>query len=187
MRAYKIQDQSHCYFLTLTVVNWIDVFSRKNYRDIIIDSLDYCQKHKGLTIFGYVIMTNHTHLLARSEHDNLSSILRDFKSFTSKEILKHINLETESRRDWMLSLFKGAAIHNERNASFQIWTHDNRAINIYSNKFLMQKLNYIHMNPVRAGFVAEPQEYLYSSATNYAGLPSLLDIITVPQIWKTIN
>ena len=102
---YKIWDQEKAYFLTLTVVGWIDVFTKRNHKITIIDSLKYCQKEKGLELFGYCLMPSHLHLLARSEGMfTLSDILRDFKKFTSKALIKQILSEPESRRDWNATL-----------------------------------------------------------------------------------
>ena len=142
--GYQIQDQEQPYYLTLQVVEWVDVFTRKIYRDIIVDSLNYCAKHKQLEIYGYVIMSNHVHLIAKSNSKDLSGTLRDLKSFTSKEILKSIESGTESRKKWMLSIFKNAAIQHKRNSEYQIWTHENHAREIFSYKFFEQKLDYIH-------------------------------------------
>lgn len=83
---------------------------------------------------------------------------------------------SESRRDWILKRFEFAAQRHKRNSNYQIWTHENHAVELYSRDFLMQKLNYIHMNPVRAGIVYNPEDYVYSSARNYAGLPARLQI-----------
>ncbi len=184
--GYQIKDQDSCYFLTIQVVEWIDVFSRKNYRDCIIDSLKFCQDNKGLRMFAFVIMSNHIHMLVRSETGNLSDTLRDFKSFTSKEILKMIMSEKESRKEWMLKIFRLAASKHERNSEYQVWTHNNHAEEMFSNKFIEQKLEYIHNNPVRAGIVEYPEEYVYSSARNYADKDGLLDVSLVYRNWKTI-
>lgn len=113
-------------------------------------------------------MSNHVHLIVSAKNNNLSDILRDFKKFTSRQIIKAIqNNEHESRRDWMLNLFKKAGAVNSRNSEFQFWRQDNRPMEIYSPRFIFQKLNYIHHNPVDAGIVEKPEEYLYSSAKDY--------------------
>jgi len=174
--GYQIYNQHHTYFLTLQVIDWVDVFTRKIYRDIILESLTYCRVHKGLRIFAYVIMTNHIHVIVESETNRLSDILRDFKSFTSKKILKTIAEGNESRKDWMLKRFEFAARSNKRCSDMQFWTHENHAIEIYSDQFLSQKMAYIHNNPVRAGFVENPGDWLYSSQSNYTGRPALIDI-----------
>ena len=113
--GYQIKEQDKLYFITLQVVEWVDIFTRQKYRDLIIDNLTYCQKNKGLEIFAYVIMSNHIHLIVKSESGELSNVLRDFKSYTSKLILAEIDSSTESRKDWMLKIFKDAAFKHQRN------------------------------------------------------------------------
>jgi REP element-mobilizing transposase RayT len=96
----------------MTVAGWIDVFTHKNYKFIVIDSLKYCVKEKGLEIFGYCLMSNHLHMIARASGKySLSDILRDFKKFTSKSIVNKIINKSESRCDWMLQFFREAAGH----------------------------------------------------------------------------
>jgi hypothetical protein len=109
---------------------------------------------------------------------NLSHILRDFKKHTSLEIKKYLNdyQNPESRREWMLSIFGLAGRDNPANKEFQLWKNDNHPIALYSNEVVKQKLEYLHMNPVRARFVAKPEDWLYSSASNYAGLENILQI-----------
>ena len=82
--GYKIRDQHGIYFLTFAVVEWVDVFTRKEYADIVIESLRYCIQHKGLKLYAWCIMSNHVHLIVSAEQGNLSDVLRDFKKFTSK-------------------------------------------------------------------------------------------------------
>ncbi len=106
---YLISDQFAPHFLTMTIVDWIDVFSRSNQKLAIIDALKYCQQNKGLSILAYVIMSNHIHILARSETNSLSDIVRDFKKHTSKKIIEEIINGNESRKEWMLNLFSYAA------------------------------------------------------------------------------
>ena len=165
--GYKIRDQSLPHFVTATVVDWVDVFSRKNYRDCIIDCLDYCIKNKGMIIYGYVIMSNHIHMIVQSEQGELSDLLRDFKKFTAKTILEKIQTEPESRREWMLERFRLATESHIRNKNFQFWQYGNHPEEIYTNKFMWSKLDYIHLNPIRAGIVSKASEYIYSSASNY--------------------
>ena len=157
----------------------MDNFTRKVYRDIEIESLRHCQQHKGLEIYAYDIMSNHIHLLIRSSIGKLSDTIREFKMFTVKQILLAIDSESESRRDWMWNLFEFAAKQHKRNEKYQIWTHENHAELIYSDKFIFQKISYIHENPVRAGIVENPEDYLYSSAWDFAGKTCLLDIVQV--------
>ncbi|MFW6222047.1 MAG: REP-associated tyrosine transposase [Bacteroidota bacterium] len=184
--GYKIADQQGAYFLTLSVVYWVDVFTRQTYRDIIIENLRYCQKNKGLVIYAYVIMSNHIHLLVQSLEENLSGTIRDFKSYTSKTILENINNVSESRKEWLLKHFEIAAKKHKRNSNYQFWTHNNHPEIIYSDKFVKQKLEYIHNNPVKAGIVRNPEDYIYSSASNYAGLEYILEVEILTTKWTTI-
>lgn len=183
--GYKIIDKEGAYYLTFQIVGWVDIFTRKIYRDVVIDSLKYCQQNKGLNLFAYVIMSNHIHLLAQSEQNDLSGFIRDFKNYTSKRFLELIEEQSESRKDWMKLVFEYHA-KNKANQNYQIWTHENHAEYISSQKFTEQKINYIHNNPVRAGIVERPQDYLYSSARNYVDLESVIDVIKVVFKWKTV-
>jgi len=176
--GYKIRDQKAIHFVTFAVVEWVDVFSRQEYRDIVIRSIAFCQLKKGLKLHGWVIMTNHLHMLiSAAETYTLSEILRDFKKFTAAEILNAIEKNnTESRQKWMLEIFRQAGAQNPRNSIYQFWQQDNRPMECISYEFTKQKLDYIHNNPVAAGIVGAAEHYLYSSAGDYAGIKGLLNI-----------
>ncbi len=175
---YIIDDQYAKYFITCTVVNWIDLFTRKVYRDIIIDSLEYSKKEKGLKIYAYVIMSNHIHLICSTEFPfKFSDFLRDFKKFTSKQFIKAINENSESRKEWLLDKFSFEARKTGRAENYKIWKDDNHAINV--ERFdvdTKQKIEYIHQNPVRNGLVDFAEEYLYSSARNYLDKKGLISV-----------
>ena len=172
----KITDQDGVHYMTFQIVEWVDLFTRQIYRDIVTDSLRFCQENKGLTIYAWVLMSNHLHIILQSETNKLSDTVKEFKSYTAKEILKTIKEERESRREWMLNIFEFAAKKHKRNEHYQVWKHDNHPELIFSNKFLDKKINYIHDNPVRAGIVGRQEDYLYSSARDYAGEKGLLDV-----------
>ncbi len=174
--GYIIRDQTLPHFITATVVDWIDVFSRKTYRDEVIASFDYCIKNKGMNLYGYVIMSNHIHMIVQSEDGKLSDLIRDFKKFTARTILNKIQIEPESRRDWMLQRFALATQSHSRNKNYQFWKYGNHPEEIYTNEFMWSKLDYIHLNPVRAGLVEKASHYIYSSASNYVNNTSLLSI-----------
>ena len=186
MSKYKIHNPKGLYFLTLTTEGWIDVFTRAIYRDILVDSLKYCMKEKGLVVYAYVIMSNHIHLIAQSESETqtLSDIIRDFKSFTAKQINKQIqNVKTgESRREWLTYLFGYFARGSQRNRTFQFWQSDNHPIELWSPRVIEQKLAYIHWNPVNAKIVAEPSHYIYSSASNYFLDKGILEVKIIPPL-----
>ena len=166
--GYKIRNQAAVHFITFAVAEWVDVFTRKDYRDIVIDSIRFCQKEKEMLLHAWCIMSNHLHLVISAKNNNLSDVLRDFKKFTSKEIIKAIKEnKSESRRDWMLGIFSQAGKVNSRNTTYQFWRQDNQPIELYSPAFIFQKINYIHKNPVEAGIVEKPEHYLYSSGKDY--------------------
>ena len=173
--GYQLRDQHALHFLTFTVVGWIDIFTRQQYRDIVVKSFNYCRQHKNLRIGAYVIMSNHLHVIWQTDH-NLSDIIRDFKTHTSRAITDAIRNEPESRRDWLLYMFNFYANQTNANNNFKVWTNNNHPEEIYTESFMNTKLDYIHNNPVRAGLVAEPQHYLYSSASNYMLGKGLVDI-----------
>ena len=166
--GYKIIDQGGMYFVSFGVVAWVDVFTRKDYRDIVIGSLQHCQAEKGLVIYGWCIMSNHIHLIISAKENNVSNVLGDFKKYTSKQIIKAITEHPgESRREWMLAIFKAAGDNNSRNINYQFWQQDNQPKIIYTPAFATQKLEYIHNNPVDTGIVEKAEEYIYSSARDY--------------------
>ena len=163
-REYVIKDRGAVHFVTFTVHQWVDVFTRKIYSQIILDSLKYCRENKGLEIFAWVIMSNHSHLILRAKNENLSDIIRDFRKYTAKKIFKAIQENPqESRKKWL-----------EMTLSFenQIWFWESgyHGEEIYSPSFFETKVNYIHLNPVRAGLVEKPEDYLLSSAGDFWGI-----------------
>jgi putative transposase len=120
------------HFVTFTIVEWIDVFTRRIYRDIVLDSLRYCQANKGLHVHAWVIMSNHVHAILSTPETELSDVIRDFKGHTSKAIVKAVQQENESRREWMLARFIVNAISTARNDQFKVWTHDNHPLQLQS-------------------------------------------------------
>jgi putative transposase len=174
-RKYKFRDQSANYFVTFATINWVDVFTRRLYKDIMVDSLNYCVMHKGLIIYAWVIMSNHVHLIIGTKELEVQDIMRDLKKFTSKRIIDAIkDNQQESRRDWMLSMFKHAGTVNSNNTRYQFWQQHNQPIILHDADIFEQKVNYIHENPVQSGFVEESIEYLYSSAKDYSGKKGLV-------------
>ncbi|WP_277111906.1 transposase [Chryseobacterium taklimakanense] len=174
--GYIIRDQEKPHFLTCTIVDWIDIFTRKSYRDIVIDCLDFCIKNKGMVLFGYGVMSNHIYIIVQSKEGKLSDLIRDFKKFTAKRILEALHQEPESRKEWILERFAKATESHSRNTNYQIWGYGGHAEEIFKLKFMWDKLNYIHLNPVRAEIVEKAIHYVYSSASYYAKDKSLLNI-----------
>lgn len=175
---YKIFDDELPYFVTFTIVKWIDLFTRNEYRNVILDSLKYCQINKGLIIYSYCIMTNHIHLIISSKKNALlSNLIRDFRSYTSKQLIKAIQLNPqESRKEWLLQIFKEEGSKRKSNQTYQLWKRNYHPIELDNRKLFNEKVEYIHQNPVKAGFVFEAKQYVFSSALNYCGKPGLIDV-----------
>ena len=158
------ENKNKIHFLTFTTIEWIDVFTKPKYFSLIINTFKHCQKNQGLFLYGFVIMTNHLHcLVSAKESYCLENIVASFKKFTTSQIKKL--LEKDNRR-YIPALIKTSYAKNKNN-SFQIWQRENYPEIIESEKFFLQKLNYIHNNPVKKEYVSKPEDWLYSSARNY--------------------
>ncbi len=167
--AFQIHKQDATYFLTITAVEWVDVLLRPEHKNIICESLNYCVEQKGLEIFSYAIMSSHMHMIARAKNENLSEVIRDFKKYTSSALIKEIQNGNESRKEWMLDIFKKGGEKQKKKSKNQVWQYNNHAEEVAEAKFTLSKIKYIHMNPVEAGLVIRPEHYRYSSAQDYAG------------------
>jgi Transposase and inactivated derivatives len=168
-QQYKFRNANAIYFSTSTVVGWIDVFTRDIYRNILLDSIRFSQQNKGMQIHGWVLMTNHLHLIfSCTEPHKPAAVLKEIKSYTAMKIIDAIvNHPQESRKHWMLNEFEKYGEQNRSTHRFQFWQHRKSPIQLENAAMYVSRLNYVHSNPVKAGFVAEPQEWLYSSAADY--------------------
>ncbi len=178
-------------FITTTVVDWKDVFTRPIYKDIVVESLNYCQDNKGLILCAWVLMSNHLHFvggiddkLHKNDYDTylnlMSGLIRDFKKYTSKKLVKSIaDNPQESRKEWLLDCFQFRGANDSKIKNYRFWQEGYYVEDIFSMEFLRQKIQYVHMNPLRQGIVANIEDYLYSSAPNYAGQKGLLDVQVV--------
>jgi len=174
---YRFHKPDAAYFISFATVEWVDVFTREIYFQIIIDSIKFCRENKGMELFAYCIMPNHIHMMFRSLNDDPAGLIRDFKGFTSRKIIATIEENPrESRKEYLLKMFKEAAKTKSNVEKYQLWQHDNKPIEVYSNKVIKQKFDYIHMNPVEEGLVVNSIDWKYSSARNYYGDNSILEI-----------
>jgi len=167
-RKYKFVDQTELYFTTSSVIYWIDAFTRTEYKDILVESLRYCQQEKDLNSHAWCLMTDHLHLIISTRGRRMEETLRDTKQFTVKRILAAIEENpVEGRKEWLLWMFERAGQKKAGNDKYQFWQHDNHPVVLFTPPIMQQKLDYLHNNPVKAGFVCHPEEWLYSSAKNY--------------------
>ena len=177
-KKYKFADNDKIYFVSFTVTNWIDLFIRNEYREEILNSIRYCRANKDLELYGWCIMTSHIHLIIGTTGNPLQNIMRDLKRHTAEALHQSIQTNrTESRREWMLWMMERTAKKNSNTAKFQLWQPESHPIQLMNNKMAHHKLDYIHNNPVEAGFVTKAEEWKYSSAIDYYGGKGLLEII----------
>ncbi|WP_407556493.1 REP-associated tyrosine transposase [Winogradskyella sp. 4-2091] len=176
-RNYKFHNKAGLYFVSFATINWIDVFTRQIYFAILTDSISYCRAEKGMELYVYCIMPSHVHFVFRSSNDDPSGLLRDFKRYTAKKVIEAIvNNPIESRKEWLLWMFKRAGKKNTTTSKYQFWQHHNKPIELCSHHVIKQKIDYTHNNPVETGFVTIPTEWKYSSARNYNDDNTVLEI-----------
>jgi REP element-mobilizing transposase RayT len=170
---YRIWEQEKPHFLTCTVVAWLPVFTRPETAEIVLDSWRYLQEQRGFELFGYVILENHLHLIASSP--DLGREMKDFKSFTARRILDLLETQRVTMLLEQLAWRKG---RHKTESRYQLWQEGNHPQMIQDEEMLRQKLEYIHNNPVKRGYVDDPTHWRYSSARNYAGTTGLIDVVT---------
>ena len=176
-RKYKFFDNDKLYFISYAVVNWIDIFIREQYKEVLIDSWNYCIKNKGLEIYGWCIMTSHAHMIIGSKERSLDLIVGEMKSYTSTQMRKLIKENPEeSRKDWMIQMMEDAGKKNGNNKDWQFWQQNNHPLAIKDQAMFDKMLTYIHDNPVVAGFVGSPEDWKYSSAGDFCGKKGLIEL-----------
>ena len=168
---YKISESNRPYFLTNTIINWTPIFTRPESVQIILDSFSYMQKNEYLKIYGYVILENHLHWIAQSE--DLNKEIARFKSYTAKML---INCLAESGNQKILQQFKFYKKAHKKDREHQVWEEGSHGQLIQNEQMLRQKLDYIHLNPVKRGYVDKPEYWRYSSARNYLGQKGLIEV-----------
>jgi REP-associated tyrosine transposase len=184
--SHKNQSVSElgCYYLTFNVTDWTDIFVKPVFKQIIAESLNYFVAKKGLIVYGWCLMTNHLHLIATASKDfNLTPLANEYKEFTSKIILADIDAESKVRRNWIMKNFADRGNLLRLTEKFQVWQANINPIYIDSENLdiLNEHLDYIHSHPVRERIVSKPEDYIYSSARDYAGLKGLVNITMVKE------
>jgi len=159
--------------MTSTVVEWIPLFGSPPLAQIVLDSLSFMQEKKRLTLYAYVIMENHMHIIA--EAGNLSSEIADLKSYTARRIIDTLK---EDNRLRTLERLEDAKLSHKKDRTYQLWQEGSHPEEIISADMMKQKIEYIHNNPVKRGYVDQPTDWRYSSARNYEGLLGLIHVTT---------
>lgn len=169
--SYKIFETKYPYFLSCSVVDWVPIFSIPNTAQIILESLAFHQQNRGLTLYAYVIMENHIHLVGQS--DQLQKNMRTFKSFTARQI---IDLLKSGGHHFYLQKLRALKLSHHKDAEFQCWQEGYHPKQIIGDRMMIQKIEYVHNNPVRRGYVDNPEDWRYSSAADYYGKKGVMSI-----------
>jgi putative transposase len=170
---YRIFDDAYPHFLTCTIVGWQAVFTRPEAVQIVFDSWDFLKKEKGFRLYAYVVLENHLHLIASAPE--LSGVIKSFKMYTARQI---IDLLESQGAMVLLRQLRALKRRHKTDSDYQVWEEGSMPKQIDRDDMLLQKLDYVHNNPVKRGYVDDPVHWRYSSARNYAGLPGLVDVIT---------
>lgn len=171
---YRFLDEDTCpYFVTATTVNWIPLFSDPQIASILIHSLRFLNESKRITLMAYVIMENHFHLIASSV--DLSGEIAKLKSFTARKCIDYYIAE---RNRFVLDQLAFHKLQHKTDRRYQFWQEGSHPQRIENDAVMKQKVDYIHTNPVRRGYVELPEYWRYSSAGTYAGLDGLVSVST---------
>ena len=168
---YTITEPDKPHFMTCTVMEWLPVFTRPDTVQIVLDCWRYQREHEALKLYGYVILENHLHFIAQAK--NLNKCVHSFKSFTARQLIDYLQAHHAERLLTRLRFSKRA---HKTDREYQFWQEGVHAELIFSEAMMREKLDYIHANPVKRGYVRLPEHWRYSSASNYAGLESLIEV-----------
>ena len=168
---YIIREFNKPHFLTCTVVEWLSVFTRPDAVQVLLDSWSHQRLNDGLRLYGYVILENHLHFVAQAPR--LDKCLKNFKSFTAAQLIKLLEANKVERLLARLGFAKRTYKHDRQ---YQFWQEGAHAEMIFSETMMRQKLEYIHQNPVKRGYVEQPEHWRCSSARNDVGKPGLIEI-----------
>lgn len=168
---YLITEADKPHFMTCTVVEWLAVFTRPDTVQIILDCWQYQRQQAGLKLYGYVILENHLHFIAQAPQ--LDRCVASFKSYTARKIIDYLQQQNAKQ---LLERLHFAKLAHKQDREHQFWQEGVHAELVFSEAMMRQKLDYIHANPVKRGYVALPEHWRYSSAANYAGLDGLIEV-----------
>jgi REP element-mobilizing transposase RayT len=170
---YRFYENEYPYFMTCTIVGWLPVFTRPEAVQILFDSWGFLRTEKDFRLYGYVVLENHLHLIASAPR--LSGAMQSFKMYTARQI---IDLLKTHRATVLLRQLRTLKHRHKTQSEYQVWEEGSKPKQIGDDEMMLQKLEYIHSNPVKRGYVDDPAHWRYSSARNYAGLPGLTHVIT---------
>lgn len=168
---YKIYEATHPYFVTCTILHWLPLFTKKESVQIVIDCLKFLQGKDNLKLYAYVILENHLHLVVQS--DDIEKSMKSFKQYTAKALLDLLKKENVKTLLDQLRFYKKA---HHKATEYQVWEEGYQPKLIQTEEMMVSKINYIHQNPVKRGYVDEAVHWRYSSARDYEGMEGLIEI-----------
>ncbi len=168
---YTITEPGKPHFMTCTVLEWLPVFTRPETVKIVLDCWRYQREYEDLRLYGYVILENHLHFIAQAK--DLNKCVNSFKAYTARQIIDHLQAQHVERLLTHLRFFKRA---HKTDREYQFWQEGIHAELVFSETMMREKLDYIHANPVKRGYVNLAEHWRYSSAANYAGLAGLIEV-----------
>ncbi len=168
---YKIYEPTHPHFITCTILHWIPIFTRVDTTQIIFDSLKYLQKNSNLKIFAYVILENHLHLIVQS--DDIAKDITRFKSFTARKIIDYLKANNVKTILDQLHFYKKT---HKADREYQLWQEGIQPKLIQGEQMMRERIDYIHNNPVKRGYVDKAEHWRYSSARDYEGVRGLVEV-----------
>ncbi len=168
---YRFGDDRNPYFMTNTVVAWLPVFSHPDFANVVLDSWRFLQRERDIKVLAFVIMENHLHWIAVGPQ--LPKRVGEFKSFTATTIIKKMQAK---RYETLLQELRFYKLRHKVDQTHQLWLEGSHPLVIESDDVMWQKIEYIHNNPLRRGYVDDPTHWRYSSAKSYAGQPGLIDV-----------
>ncbi len=157
--------------MTCTVVEWLPVFTRPDAVEILLDCWRYQRENEGLRLYGYVVLENHLHFIAQAQ--NLNKCVSSFKSFTARKIIDYLKIQ---QAEMLLKRLRFAKLAHKQDREYQFWQEGVHAELVFSEAMMREKLDYIHANPVKRGYVNLPEHWRYSSASSYSGQARLIEI-----------
>ena len=167
---FRFGDSEKPHFLTATVVEWLPVFARPEIVDIVVQSIRFAREQRGVRVFAYVIMEHHMHMVAGAE--NLPELFQRFKSYTARQAIDTLTKMKHPAAERMRWVKKS----HKRETKSQFWQEGHRPRALECKEEMQRAVDYVHMNPVKRGYVDLPEQWRYSSARDYAGTPGLVEV-----------
>jgi len=168
---YKTYDEAKTYFTTMSTTNWLPLFSIPQVAQVILNSLQFMHDNNRIRLHAYVIMETHVHMVGTSKE--ISDEFRKLKSYTARQIVDYLTMDGPQVLLDQLKFYKKK---HKKDQKYQVWQEGFHPKAILNVDILTQKIEYVHYNPVRRGYVDRPEHWRYSSAQNYAGMKGIVSV-----------